>query len=492
MAKVVYEAFKGESDAPHLASAAETPAVCPASSPSLSETDDKGNSHSGQNDCRTKTQGTLETAREDAFVPHQFSCAETPDDFKATNQQESHWLTSTPQYKNLTTDDSDTLRNGSITSNNGLRTLSGNCSEPLMSGTPPTLNKSLTALQEDTESFQGDATSTQDSKLSAIGTDRAKEIDSELCVQSLVGSLATNPDKSPVSTPGNVSEPIAAQTETFNCEDESITPQKVFTIMLDIEPQDMQKNKDVHPDIIRCFQGAVLYDAQSDTFKFVTDAQEKAKCCEEFSVKPNEVSPEKKSGFFTTVIGPESDQTDLKIHHLTSALCDSQAAESLPENPAASVSTEFVEVKPASAKLSCKENRDACDLITSEVLKSSELCSRFANQAETTCPDVKHEQMTGFCHSQEQTMSSVVSMVGEDVLTETQIPAGDSKQWTAANTAQSTGTGRLEMAEGETIEEEASEPDRPKWGCLKVPRRRVKAPLLIEECKVKVQSNVHF
>lgn len=501
MDKVVDEAFKGESDAPHLASAAETPAVCPRSSPSLSATDDKENSPSGQNDYKIKTQVTSETAKEDAFVTHQFPCVETPDDFKSTTQQESHRLTSTPPNRNLTTEDTGTLKNDSITSNNGLRTLSGNRSEPLMSGTPLTLNTSLTALQDNTESFQEDATSTQDSKLSAIGTDRTKEIDSELCVQSLVGSPATNPDKSPLSSPGSESELVAAQTQTFkavrdaeeqekHCEDESVTPKKVFTIVLDIEPQDMQKNKDVRPDVIRCFQGAVLYDAQSDTFKAVTDAQERRKCREEVSVRPDEVSPEKKSGFFTTVISPESNETDLKIHHLTSALRKSQTAESLPENPAASESTEFIEVKLTSAKLSIKENPDACDLITNEVLKSSELCGRFVNQAETASPDVKQEQMTGFCHTQEQTMSSVVSTVEGDVLTETQIPAGDSKQWTAANTAQSTGTGRLEMAERENIEKESSEPDRSKSGHLKVPRRRVKAPPLIEECKLKVPASL--
>lgn len=501
MDKVVDEAFKGESDAPHLASAAETPAVCPRSSPSLSATDDKENSQSGQNDYKIKTQITLEIAKEDAFVPHKFPCVETPDGFKSTTQQASHKLTSTPPNRNFTTDDTGTLTNGSITSNNGLRTLNGNRSKPLMSGTLPTLDKSLTALQENTESLQEDAASTQDSKLSTIGTDCTKEINSELCVQCLVGSPASNPDKPPLSTPGSVSELVAAQTEMFKAvrdaeeqqkhyEDESVTPKKVFTIVLDIEPQDMQENKDVRPDVIRCFQGAVLYDAQSDTFKAVTDAQQRGKCREEVGVRPDEVSPEKKSGFFTTVIGPESDETDLKIHHLTSALSKSQTAESLPENPAASESTESVEVKTTSAKLSCKENPDASDLITNEVLKSSELCGRFVNQAETASPDVKQEQMTGFCHTQEQTMSSVVSTVGGDVLTETQIPAGDSKQWTAANTAQSTGTGRLEMAERENTEEEASEPDRPKSGHLKVPRRRVKAPPLIEECKLKVPASL--
>ncbi|XP_073348713.1 LOW QUALITY PROTEIN: nesprin-2a [Pagrus major] len=476
--KGVDKAFKGESDAPHLASAAETPAVCPCASPSLSATDDKENSESGPNDNKIKTQGTLETTKEDAFVPHQFPCTEIPDDFKSTTQQESHQLTSTPPKINLTTDDT------------------GNSSEPLMSGSLPTLNKSLTALQENAESLQEDATLTQDSKLSAIGTDSTKEINSELCVKSLVGSPATNPDKSPLSTPGNVSERLAAQTETFEAvtdaeeqekhwEDNSATPKKVFTIVLDIEPQDMQKNNNVGRDVIRCFQGAVLYDAQSDTFKAVTNVQERGKCCEEVSLRPDEVSPEKKSGFFTTVIDPESDDTDL--NHLKSTLSMSQAADSLPETPAASVCTEFVEVKPTSAKLSCKENPEACDLITSEVLKSSKLCGRFANAAETTYPDVKQEQMTGFCHTQEQTMSSVVE---GDALTGTQIPAGDSKQWTAADTAQSTGTGRLETAEGGNIEEEASGRDCPKSKHLKVLTRRVKATPLIEECKLKVPASL--
>ncbi|XP_044023969.1 nesprin-2 isoform X2 [Siniperca chuatsi] len=583
--RVVEETFRSESDASYLASPDETLALCRPTFPSA--TDNKENSESDQND-KIKTKGTLETAKEDAFVPNRFPCAEIPDAFKSKTQQESQQLTSTPPKINLKTclgpkDDTGKLNTDSSPLSSGHRTLSGNNAVLLMPDSLPTLNKSLIARQENTEPLQEDATSTQDSKLSAIGTDNAKEINSPHCVTSPVGSPATKPDNFSLSAPENVSEHLATQSETFKAvtdaqeqenhsEEISVTPKKVFSIM---EPHNIQNNENVGSDALSFSQGAVLCDAkltdvssigfpeiksglfttlispesdktdlkilhlaaQSGAFKAITDAQKKEKCREVFTVmldveppefQPQDMqqrenvgtsspdalrcsqgaelcdakltqvssieSPEKKSGLFKTLISPESDETDLKIHYLKSlALNESQVADSLPENPLAVVSTELEEVKSTSAKLSCKENSEAHEF--NEVLNSSKSCGSVAEcqltGTEAAFLVVKQEEKTDFCQTEEQTMSSVLCTVERDALTETQIPAGANKQLTVADIAQSTGTEHLEMAEGENTEE-ANDPEHPESKLSKVPERRDKAMLPIEESELKVPASLEY
>ncbi|XP_035534355.1 nesprin-2 isoform X4 [Morone saxatilis] len=546
--------FRSESDAPHLASPDETLAMCPPASPFFSATENKENSESDQNDNKMKTKGTLETTKEDAFVPHQ--CIEIPDVFKSKIQQESHQLTSTPPKINLETclwpkDDTGTLNTDPLS--NGHRTLSGNNTEPLMSDSLPPSIKSLTARQESTQQLQEDTTSTQDLKLSAIGTVNTKEIISAHCVASLVASSATKPDNFPLSTPENASEHLAVQSETFKAvsdakeqqkhsEDTSLTPEKVFSKVLDMEPQDMHKVENVGPSYaLSCSQGAELYNAQSGMFKAVTDAQEKEKSCENISVRPDKVFtifldmevpefqpqdmqqrenvgarglgviicsqgeevcdakptedssigfPENKSGL-TTLISPESDETNLKYHGLKSDLNASQVA----ENPLALGSMESEEVKCTNVKISCKKTSETNELMHNKELNSSKSynnvteCQPTGAHAAETFLDVKQEEMTDFCHTEEQTMSSVLCTVDRDTLTETQIPAGDNKQLTVADTAQSTGTGHLEMAEGE-ITEEASDLEHPESRQTKVPERQAKATLPIEERELNVPASL--
>ncbi|KAL7388816.1 hypothetical protein ABVT39_021245 [Epinephelus coioides] len=471
--RVVEETCSSKSDAPYLASADETTAMCPPASPSA--INNKENSSGDQNDNKLETKGPLETDKED--VPKQFSSA--ADVFK------SQHLTSTPPTFNL---------------------------------------KTYSSREEKSEPLQEDTTSTQDSK-STIYKDNTKEITSAYCVTPLVGSPGTKPDSIPLSNPESVSEHLAAQSETCkavtdaheeHCEDIGVTSKKVYTIMLDIEPQDTQKIESVGPDAPRCSQGAEL-SAQTDTSTALTDAPEKEKYCEDISESSDKVYtivldielpdfkpedkvssiPEMESGLLTTLASPKSDKTGTENHSLKSyALNESQVTHSLPENPSALVSTELDEVKSTSAELSCKEKSETPKLMHSEVLNSSSSCGTVAecqltgaHTAETTSPDVKQEETTDFCHAAEQTMSSVICAAEGDAITATQIPAGDNKQMNVADTAQSKGTGQLEVADGEKPEE-ASDPEHLESKLLKGPKRREKATPLFEESEWKVAASL--
>ncbi|XP_034756192.1 nesprin-2-like [Etheostoma cragini] len=555
--RVAEETFRNESDTPYLASPDGTATMF--SPASLSAIHSEENSESGQNDNTIKTKDTLETAQEE--VRNQFSCAEITDVFK------SQHLTSTPPKINsknyiVPKGDTGTLNTDSSPLSSGHKIVSGN-------STLITHNKSLIDRQDTTEELQEDITSTQNSELSAISRDN---------VPPLVGSPASKPDKVPLSTPEYVPEHLATQLEAFQavsnsleqekrCEDLSATPKKVFSILLDMEPQDMQENEKVAADPLRRSQGAELWDAkvrgisskgfpekksgllispesektdlksldpagQSKTCKAVTDAHENKKYCGGISASPDKVFttvldlelpefqpqdsvgarrpdlltcsqraecsqlteasniPKKKCELFTTLLSPESDETDLKTHNSTNCvLNDSQVVDSLPEHPLAFVITELEEVKSTSAKLSAKEKSESHELMHSELLNSSESCgsvaeSQLTGAAGTTFLYVKREETTYFCHAEEQTVSSVLCTVERDALNETQIPA---KQLPAADTAQSTGSGQLEMAEGYTTAD-ASDHERHKSKLLKVPERRNKATLLFEESKWKVPA----
>ncbi|XP_059211817.1 nesprin-1 [Centropristis striata] len=460
----VEETLRSESDAPYLASPDETTATCPPASSSPIN-----NKERDQNDCKLETKDTLEAAKED--FPDQFLCTETTDVFK------SQLLTSTPtQIKTnfVPKDDIDTLNADRNPLSSGHETLSGN--NTLMSDLLPPQNESLIAQQESAEPLQEDTTSTQDSEVSAIGTDETKEVNSAHCGSPLVGQT----DGFPLSASENVSEHQTAQSETFKavtdekpCEDISVTPKKVFTIVLDVEMPEYDVESS-SPDVLMCSQGAELSDSP-----------------------PTEVSdiPERESGLATSFMSPESDERDFKIHYLKSSeLNESQVDDSLPEIPLVLISTGFEE--STSAKLPREENSGGPELLHNESLNSStsfgnvaECQLTGAHAAETTFPDVKQEQATDLCHAEEQTMSSVLCTVEGDALTATQIPAGDNKQLTVADTAQSTGTGQLEVAEGDNTRG-GSEPERPKPKLLKVPKRRDKATLLFEESQWKAPASL--
>ncbi|XP_031717653.1 nesprin-2a isoform X2 [Anarrhichthys ocellatus] len=421
--RVVEETFRSESDA----SPDKTLAACPPASSSAINSKEND-----QSDNKPKTKDTLETTKED--VTNQFSCAEIRDD-TGTLDTDSNPLSS------------------------GLRTPTGN--NTLMSDSLPTLNKSLIAQRENTEPLQEDAASTQDSKLSLKDTDNMKEINSAQCVTLLVRSPATKPDDVPISTTEIMSRRLAAQSETSKtvsdaqekekyCEDISVRPKKVFTIVLDMETPEFQLQHNVgasSPDVLRCSQGAKVCDAQLTEFSSI---------------------PEKKCGVFTTLSSPES------VREL--------------------VRTELEKIKSTSATFLCKEKSESHEFMHNEVLTSSKSCGPVAgcqltgaHAAETTFPDVKQEETTDFCHAEEQTMSSVLCTVEVDALTATQTPAGGNKQLTVADTAQS--AGQLQKAEGENTGE-GSDPESLESKLSKVPKRRVKATPLFEEREWKVPASL--
>ncbi|XP_069017780.1 nesprin-2a isoform X4 [Embiotoca jacksoni] len=504
----------------------------------------------------------MEIKEEDALAPIQVPHSENPDVFRSKMQQQSQQLTSTPPKINLktflrSTDDSGTMSTDINPQSSTPRT-SGNNTRPLISDSLP---QSL-AQQGNTVPLQRDTTSAWVSQQSA--TDNNTEINSAQCVSSLIGS----PDNLPLSFLENVSEHPPAQSETFkditaaqeqlkHREDIGLTAKKVFTVVLDVEPQGMQQRGNAGVcslDVLGCFQEAELYDAkitQSTGFPekkaglFTTslspesderdsgaqseilDAQEPQKCCEDVSGSPDEVLtrvldmelqpkkiqqsqydgascpdvlrcsqeaefsdakltevsstgfPEKKPGFFTALISPESAETDLKSHYLSSE-----------SNPTVLVKAKLQDVKPTSAKLQCKENLKAHESKPNEVSTSSTSRDTVAgfqltgsHAAGTTSQDVQQEEGTDFCPHEERPVSSggctvEDSVQTEEALTETQISASDNKQVTAADAAHSATC--EETAKRENTEE-ANDSECVESEHSKVPEIRNNALLLKEE-----------
>uniref|UniRef100_A0A3B4YV88 Nesprin-2-like n=1 Tax=Seriola lalandi dorsalis TaxID=1841481 RepID=A0A3B4YV88_SERLL len=510
----------------------------------------------------------MQTAKKDALVPNQAPSAKIPDVFKSETQQESQQVTSSPP-KN---DDIVDIHADSIPQSEGHRTLSGNNTEPLMSNTVQTLDKSLIAQQENSAPLQEDTTSVLDSKLSAIGTDNTKNISSP----HFMTSLETNPHDFPLSNTENVSETFKAITDAQEqekpCEDVSVTPKKALTVVLD-----MQENENVgatRADVPAYSDGAELelcdakfteaantgfpekkpglqttlispesdktdlkslhLASQSKTLKPVTDAQETGKYCEDINASPKKVFtivldmefplyqpqdmqqrgnvgasrpdpcgtkitefsrtglPEKKSESFSTLIRPKAEETDLKGHSFKSNV--SQVADSLSEKPSASKM-----VQSASAKLSCKEKSESHELMHNDVLNSSKSCCAVAecqltgaHAADTTFPNVKQGEVTGSCHTEKQTMSSVLCAVESSAqtggaITTTHIPAGDNKQVMVADAAESTGTGYAETAEAENTEE-ASDPEGPESVRSDAPERQENTSLRKGESESKLPA----
>lgn len=538
---------ESEGGTAHSALLEETTAVCPPESSCPSATDNKENSEKDQNDHKIKVKGTFNpTLQEDqpstelgtntytnvaadatkqdqtcmsmeqvdilvmcaadslmqhALVPNEVPSAEIPDVFKSKTKQESQQLTFTPPVINLETDLrlKDEIGNTERSPQcSGQGTFSLNYTEPLISDSFNHLNNSLITQQDNIEQLQEDTTS-------IIGTDGNKEI----CATSLVESPLMKPDNFPLST-----EHLAAQSEAFNiinnaqeqekhCENICVTPKNMVTMILNVEPQDMQKNENVGPDVLRCSQEAELCNAdltkvssmdcnekksevpstltnlnkldlaaQSEIFEAATDVEENE--CEDSSVRPKKV--------FTIVL-------ELKPQ-------DMQQGENVGASTSDLIScSERAELSNEKVTESCTENPEARELMHNELLNSSKSCHTVSecqlsgsNATETTFPDVKQEEVTDFCHHEEQTISSVSCTVEGSVqtgnaLTETPIFVGDSKPKMARSSVQSTGTRHAEMAE------ETSELEDPKPGHLEVPERRVDL-LLKEESESKFPSSL--
>ncbi|XP_067338852.1 nesprin-2 isoform X4 [Channa argus] len=302
-------------------------------------------------------------------------------------------------------------------------------------------------------------------------------------------------------------EHLAAQPETFkiinnsqvkesHCEQISLTPKKVFTIVLDMKPQQLQSN-DVGADVgPGCSHQAGMYDA-----------------------KLTEVSSNQ---LLSTLLNSKSDKTNLK--KLNSAaqsdMCkaDTDVEEEELENTSVHqrkiftimldmelqqkehIKTSTLDLPRCSegAQLHDEEFTHSCaELICNEVFNSSTSrdtvakCQLTGTHAEeATLQGVKQEGVKDSCDPKEQSTSSVLCTVGDSVqtgnaLAETQKPVGDNKQIVGADTAQSTIKRHAEM-----IENANEPPEFSKSGLLEVPKKRATESLLKDKSESKLQSSV--
>lgn len=317
------------------------------------------------------------TQTEDALAPSQAQFAEIPDTLEPKSQQQSQELTSSP----LKTD-ADFLRPKDVSTMN-------------VSDAKGLTSEGLRNQQENTEAFQ-----------------KSSDIGNKMKLEDITLPMHGSPSGHVEAQSDTFKRVADAQKKEKHCKDTSVTPKRVFTVVLD-EPQDMQQNV-----------GASMPDFKS-----------------------------------------------LYLDNLISGM--SEGADSESEKPSALVSAKLNEVESTGAKLRCLENSASHDKTHSEVSNSSISCDSVTEfhvsgaeaETETRFPDVKQEEMTDACHPEEGTMSTVSVCVegsaqtGES-LTETRT------QLVAADTAHSTGTGH---AEGEKTKE-ASDPELTGTKYLKVPQ----------------------
>ncbi|XP_041832728.1 nesprin-2-like [Melanotaenia boesemani] len=302
--------------------------------------------------------------------------------------------------------------------------LSGNNTKAFISDSPRTLSNTQ---QANIKPLQRDSTSASAlvPRKSLVDADNTKEIVSAPCVTSLNEASLTQPKKLPNPTTHDVSELLAAPSKTFKAitdgqkqEQCTRSSQKVFSIMLELQTWDIQ-------------QSGHFVTSDSDVCGWSQENQ----LCE---AKSEEAK--KKSRLSTTSISPKS-----------------------------SLLAEPEEVKSESAKLPCNASPQTPDLDNIENLtffKSyctvAESQLTGAHGAETTFSDGKQDKMTDFCHSGEQTVSSVCTLQTGDSLHETQRVATDNKQMMAAETAQNTDTACEEVEKREIHDTKCTDSNRAK------------------------------
>ncbi|XP_040920887.1 nesprin-2a [Toxotes jaculatrix] len=439
--ETVGEAFRR--DAPHSATPDEMMAMCPPASPSLSATD-KENSESDQNDNKMISKGTSTTLGK--HHPSTELVTNTSGGFnvEADAAREGETCISMEQIDISSICTSDSL----------VQTAKKDALVPNQVPSAKIPNIFSSETQQESQQLTPSPPKIGHRTLSVNNTEPLMSVQSE-----------------------TFKAPTDAQEQEKPCEDINVSPQKVFTIVLDMElpvyqSQDTQQRESVgasSPEVLTCSEGTELTEVSSTGL------------------------PEK------TLISPKPDETDFKGHCLKSLKSNvSQGADSESGSPSVLMSTEL---QSANAKVSCKENLETPELMHNEVLNSSKSCGSVTecqltgtHAAETTFPNVKQEEVTDFCHTEKQTMSSVLCTVESsvqtgDALTKTHISAGDSKQTMGADTAESTGTGHAEMAEGENTEE-ASDPEGPESTHSEVPERENNTSLLQEESESKLPATL--
>ncbi|KAM3603169.1 uncharacterized protein V6R79_017666 [Siganus canaliculatus] len=268
----------------------------------------------------------------------------------------------------------------------------------------------------------------------------------------LVGAPATNTDSLLLPHQETVCEPLAVKSETLKsvldaqeqeqlCED--ITPKKVFTIVLDVDlpvfsSLDSQRRADAvaaRSGPPRGSQGPQLCETRVAEVTSV----ESATGCHAFNASPAA----------NTSLGHSAGRVEL-------------------DESSSRGSSDLRALIPGDVPDSCRSPGAAaagCQFQGEEA-------------AETVSVDDKREEATDLCHAEAQMMRSGSCTVQEDARTD------DSKQMTAADTAQSMDAGSGAMAGGEIVKETSVHQSKPKLV------RRVRATLAMEDIERRVCASL--
>lgn len=149
--------------------------------------------------------------------------------------------------------------------------------------------------------------------LSVNNTEPAKPDPLQKTCIALQDSSEPAEDTSPSATADNLSEITLTKSVTDGPEQKeeeiSQTPKKDFTIVLELEPKNMQENDNNGPDTLRCSQRTELCDAGLTVVSSTGPCEKKSERC--------------------TLVSAESAEAGLEIHCLKSASQSSHVADAL-------------------------------------------------------------------------------------------------------------------------------------------------------------------
>lgn len=359
------------------------------------------NSRNDQNSNNIETNNFQET-KKNASDHHQFLCKDIPDDSNSQQLISPQISLNTCLWSKDYTGTMDSDNSPLISEQ---RSHTGGDTEPLKPEPLLTFNSSLMSHPKCNEPQQ-EVTTIQGVKLSAVpektavGSPTGLETDNENVSGLKVAQPQTSQSVPDVWKLDKLREEINL----------TKSPKTTVAIVLNLEPKPGQKNNHNGSEMISQYlQGAELCEAKP-------------------LASLNSGSAE------TTIISAESDETGLDNHSLSKSSL-------VGESPSALSNSDLEKLKCASAKLSCKEKTDTCELVYGDTLNSQELCDGAdkltgARAAGTAFLHINQGAMTDFCHTEERTMSSALNPVEGEVFAENNV----NKQLCIANAAQSAGT----------------------------------------------------
>lgn len=256
-----------------------------------------------------------------------------------------------------------------------------------------------------------------------------------------------------------------AQERGIYSEDVSVKAKKVVTVVLDMEPESLLYIEDADAcsrDDFRCSLDAFSGFTERKQGHFTDEADQKSHFLPEQSesAKTKEQWPREDGSkqVFTIVLDmQQSENVGTKSPDVVTCSgprhCDAELTEaSASAFPQMKSSLDIPLISPQSdepdSKIQSAHATSSCsELKHHEVLTSHSSCCTgaaehqltAADERETTYPDVTHKGMTYFCHS----------VQAGAALTKAKISTPDSKQVTAADTAQNKGTACEEVTEEE-------------------------------------------